>query len=121
MKRILLGGLTLAVAATTASANMFDGRWALLGMPCDDAVAVVSIDMVRGDIFYWETRCTLVMDVPIGDGAEARNVELICSGEGDAWARTLLWAVVPSPDGGPDLFIEVDYDNGFVSGRARCA
>ncbi|MCW5719423.1 MAG: hypothetical protein KIS68_16515 [Bauldia sp.] len=120
MRRVILAGLASVAATAALSATVFDGRWALLDMPCADETAILAINTVRGDLLFAETRCILVMDEAIGDYGLAWNVELICSGEGESWVRNLLLAVVQPPGGGPDLLVEVDYEDGFVVGRARC-
>ncbi len=123
MKRLLVTVLGLALGSTAAMAQTANGIWALLPEDCDGGFPPgnMVVDLKEGYIAFYESDCTIESWEAVGIWDAAWRAELSCTGEGETWTVNALFAIDAPFDGAPIRLVEIDLDDGFVTGRYGCA
>jgi len=121
IRSCLAASLTLVIAG--ADAAPFDGRWAMTIGDC--GVAPGMSDRVplsiAGDTFEaYEGRCVIASLEAIGAQEAAWRVTRTCSGEGETWTVSSIFAIDRDATGAPRQLVEINLDEGFVIVRQHC-
>lgn len=107
----------LALAASPALAHgPFDGFWAFDPEICDNERGTTDMVPLMIDfpvIEGYESRCMFDSMQRIGEG-DAWRAELSCTGEGDTWSRTAMFALDRDIEGNIRRLIDIDLDDGMV-------
>jgi hypothetical protein len=127
MKPIALAAALFLGLTPAGQASPLDGRWAFDRADC--AIASGASDMmpreIKGDrIVSYGSLCTMQSLVPIGTAGMVWRVKLTCHDEGeDADEKTkenTIFALHNDSNGRPLMLIEIDLDDGSVTGLYPC-
>ncbi|MEM7443931.1 MAG: hypothetical protein AAF414_11440 [Pseudomonadota bacterium] len=123
MRNILLSTVAIsmmAMAGNVASGQPypFDGVWGLLGTECASSGDLVPTEIDGSEIRYYESTCAITEAEPIGEAGQSWQVSIECSGEGQTWTDTEVFALYAL--GNDELLASIDLTSGYSRISERC-